>query len=104
MTNNFNQPVTQWDFCACFLRTISEILGTVVERDTPHVGLANQSRSMFYFIDIIEENPASHRQAFWNGVITSYAGFDCIGNSSPNPHHILEKLQLQEMNLEYSIV
>jgi len=25
-----NQPVTQWDFCACILRTIFEILGTVV--------------------------------------------------------------------------
>jgi len=32
MTNNFNQSVTQWDFRACFLRTMSEILGTVFER------------------------------------------------------------------------
>jgi len=24
------QPVSQWDLCACFLRTISEVLGTVV--------------------------------------------------------------------------
>jgi len=33
MTNNFNQSVTQWDCCACFMRmrTIYDILGTVVE-------------------------------------------------------------------------
>jgi len=30
----FKQSVTQWDFCACFLLTISEILGTMIERDT----------------------------------------------------------------------
>jgi len=33
MTNNFNQSVTQWYFCASFLHTISDILGTVVESD-----------------------------------------------------------------------
>ena len=32
--NSFNQSVTQWNFCACFLRTMSEILGRVVERNT----------------------------------------------------------------------
>ena len=34
ITNNFNQSVIKWDVCACFLREISEIPGTVVERDT----------------------------------------------------------------------
>jgi len=34
LTNNFSQSVTEWDFCAGFLRKISEILGTGVERDT----------------------------------------------------------------------
>ena len=34
MTNNFNQSVTQWGFCASFLRTMSEFLETVVEKNT----------------------------------------------------------------------
>jgi len=32
--DNVNQSVTQWYFCACFLCTLSDILGIVVESDT----------------------------------------------------------------------
>ena len=69
-----------------------------------HVILGNQSRSMLYFMVIIEENPASHREVFWKGIITSKALFDSVGNSSPNPYQNLEESQLQDMYLDESIV
>jgi len=47
MTNNFNQSATQWTFFACFLRTISGILGTDVERDTLMVSLVTNRDRWF---------------------------------------------------------
>jgi len=40
VTNDFNKSVTQRDFCACFVRAVSEILVTVVERDPLRSSLA----------------------------------------------------------------
>jgi len=96
MTNNFKQPVTQWDFCACFLGTISDILGTAVERGALMSSLGINRDRYFLLISLRRTLPHTDMYPEWhyNFKCAFRQRWKLFSQSTPK----IKKSQLQNIN------